>query len=465
MPPYFLWKLPLCSNSLELSLTRPTRRVAEHPELRIISRAGEEVAADTLGISGFQSWGRDDYVLAEIKPDGASGRCYIVLGPQDIFIVKARDRRDHVDWLVDRQRYEGALEELEKLGDSQGGDINASEIGRKYVQHLVVEDELTKAAHSCPKMCGQNVKRWEDDIHFRTERPDRCYHRSSIVPYVRTENPKLDRLPKDTYDMPSVAVALESELDKALSSSKVASGGPETTILMECLAEPENNLFADVRDQALLLVEFDQELFKKQKQEKGAKGVQPDAEDATIYSLTTLTPFQQVFPRISSRVELTPLQITRVVQQLQVQSYFLFLYLHTLSTKDPLSTVGFGDTQVRLYAEYANPRLIDFLRGRISYNLELGYNICQDHGLVPEMVFLLDRVNNSRQALTIIIERMGDANRAIEFAKEQNDDLWEDLLRSSETRPSTYELTTSNVNVGAGIDPIRLIRRIKNGLV
>jgi len=115
------------------------RKVAERPELRIISRAGEELAADVLGISGFQSWGCNDYILAEIKSEGTTGGCYIVLSPRDIVIVKPRDRRDHIDWLVDRQRYEEALEELEKLGDSQGGDINASEIGQKYVEHLVAE--------------------------------------------------------------------------------------------------------------------------------------------------------------------------------------------------------------------------------------------------------------------------------------------------------------------------------------
>jgi len=115
------------------------RKVAERPELRIISRAGEELAADVLGIGGFQSWGCNDYILAEIKPEGTAGGCYIVLSPRDIIIVKPRDRRDHIDWLVDRQRYEEALEELEKLGDSQGGDINASEIGQKYVEHLVAE--------------------------------------------------------------------------------------------------------------------------------------------------------------------------------------------------------------------------------------------------------------------------------------------------------------------------------------
>src|ERR1700733_11030098 len=43
----------------------------------------------------------------------------------------------------------------------------------------------------------------------------------------------------------------------------------------------ENNLFTDVRDQALLLVEFDQELFEKQRKHKEANGIQFDAEDAT----------------------------------------------------------------------------------------------------------------------------------------------------------------------------------------
>ena len=266
--------------------TRRRPRAASSP---IISRAGEELAADALGISGFQSWGCNDYVLTEIGPDSDTGRCYIVLSPQDIVIVKPRDRKDHIDWLVDRQRYEEALEELEKLGDS--GDINASEIGQKYVEHLVAEGgltavreddikanhpvgEFTKAAHLCPKVCGQNVKRWEDWIFVFAQKGhidvgiwtlsgfnSADYLTQAIIPYIPTENPKLGRLvyemilvhflghnreallktiktwPKDIYDIPSVIVALESELDKAPSSSKVASSGPDAPVLMECLAE------------------------------------------------------------------------------------------------------------------------------------------------------------------------------------------------------------------------------------
>ena len=67
------------------------------------------------------------------------------------------------------------------------------------------------------------------------------------------------------------------------------------------------------------------------------------------------------------------------------------------------------------------------------------YNVCNKRDLVLEMVFLLGRMGNNKKALYLIIDRLGDVNRAIDFAKEQHDDdLWEDLLRYSETRPGKF---------------------------
>ncbi|KAJ3519823.1 hypothetical protein NMY22_g13022 [Coprinellus aureogranulatus] len=155
--------------------------------------------------------------------------------------------------------------------------------------------------------------------------------------------------------------------------------------------------------------------------------------------------------------------INRVVQQLQKRPDYLFLYLDALVEKDPHLVSGFADLQVKMYAEFATNRLIDFLRASNYYNLEQAYNVCKDRDLVPEMVFLLGRMGNNKQALTLIIERLQDVNRAIDFAKAQNDDdLWEDLLRYSETRPTFIRGLLENV--GVEISPVRLIRRIKNGL-
>ena len=79
------------------------------------------------------------------------------------------------------------------------------------------------------------------------------------------------------------------------------------------------------------------------------------------------------------------------------------------------------------------------------------------------MVFILGRMGSNKRALSLIIERLGDVKRAIAFAQEQKDDeLWEDLLKYSESRPAFIRALLENV--GPEVDPVRLIRRIKNGM-
>ncbi|CDO75230.1 hypothetical protein BN946_scf184895.g10 [Trametes cinnabarina] len=419
------------------------RKQAERPELRIISRAGEELAADALGITNYERWNCNDYVLVDIDaapvkaavPGTAGERYYIVLSPKDLVVVKPRDWRDHVAWLVERQRYEEALEEIERRSgeaDAAGekDTIDAVQIGQKYIEHLISEGDFVKAARLCPKVCGQDTKRWEDWIFLFAQK-----HQLQASGADRALLQTIKTWPKGIYDISAVIVAVQSELEKAPSTSTKKPSGPDTVILMECLAElytlnrqpgkalpyflrlrrpnvfdliKENNLFTDVQDQALLLVEFDQELREKRKQA---------GEDIDTDPVSAIT--------------------------------LLVSHIHAIP--------------VKLYAEYAPRRLIDFLRASNYYNLEQAYNVCNERDLVPEMVFLLGRMGNNKKALYLIIERLGDVSRAIEFAKEQHDDdLWEDLLRYSETRPAFIRGLLENV--GAEIDPIRLIRRIKNGL-
>ncbi|KAL0950416.1 hypothetical protein HGRIS_010371 [Hohenbuehelia grisea] len=496
------------------------RKAAERPELRIISRAGEELAADALSIADFQSWGCNDYALAEVVDSSETsaggvingsmngkGRSYVVLSPRDVVLVKPRDRRDHVAWLVERRRYEEALEEVERIdaegetvpGDVEDAVVTAADIGQRYIEHLIHEGDFVKAARLCPKVCGKDAKRWEEWIFVFAEKKQL----QAVIPFVPTDSPRLGHLvyemilayflthdraallqtikewPKEIYDIGAVIVAVQAELDRSAPKAAARSSTPQTMVLMECLAElytanrqpgkalpfflrlrrpnvfdliRENNLFTDVQDQALLLVEFDQELEEKRRKEREAAGEPvPPGEETKSAAITLLVDHIHSIP------------VGRVVQQLQSRPYYLFLYLDALLSKDPHLTADFADFQVKLYAEYATGRLIDFLRASNYYNLEQAYNVCKERDLVPEMVFLLGRMGNNKQALTLIIERLGDVNRAIDFAKEQSDDdLWEDLLKYSETRPAFIRGLLENV--GAEIDPIRLIRRIKNGL-
>ncbi|KAI6124191.1 hypothetical protein EDD16DRAFT_1563085 [Pisolithus croceorrhizus] len=478
---------------------RQARKTAERPELRIISRTGEEFSADALNVTGYQSWGCNDYLLAEVDSGGnETNQCYIVASPKDIVFVRPRDRKDHIAWLVEHQRYEEALDETEKLGedeqssDSGGYKIDVVSIGERYLRYLVGEGDFVKAARLCPKVCGQDAKRWEDWIFVFAQNRNL----QAVIPFIPTEAPQLSHLvyemilgyfinhdkeallktirewPKSIYDMPSVIVAIQSELERIPMSSSLKPSSPDAVWLMECLADlytanrqpgkalqyflrlrrpnvfdliREHNLFTDVKDQVLLLVEFDQELNGK-REEEGIDTTQTRSE-----AISMLVDHTHSIP------------VDRVVQQLRARPFYLFLYLDDLFKKDQNLASDFADVQVKLFAEYATSRLIEYLRASSYYNLEAAYNICRGRDLVPEMVFLLGRMGNNKQALTLIIERIGDVQQAIEFAKEQNDDdLWEDLLKYSETRPTFIRGLLENV--GAEIDPIRLIRRIKNGL-
>jgi vacuolar protein sorting-associated protein 41 len=175
----------LFSDTAPSSAADQARKAAERPELRIISRSGEELTNDALTISGYERWGCNDYVLVSCEPSSkpsgppvsspdAKGEnkaplpqddtgCYVVLSPKDIVVVRPRDWRDRVAWLVERKRYEEALEEIERHARECEGDedeeINAVAIGEKYISWLVGEGMFLfcLSCESCPRTLAPQV--------------------------------------------------------------------------------------------------------------------------------------------------------------------------------------------------------------------------------------------------------------------------------------------------------------------
>jgi hypothetical protein len=58
--------------------------------------------------------------------DADKERCYVVMSPNDLVLVKSRDRREHVLWLVERRRYEEALDEMESF-EAEGSENSKEE--------------------------------------------------------------------------------------------------------------------------------------------------------------------------------------------------------------------------------------------------------------------------------------------------------------------------------------------------
>jgi len=139
------------------------------------------------------------------------------------------------------------------------------------------------------------------------------------------------------------------------------------------------------------------------------------------------------------------------------------LYLHALFVKEPHMGAEFHELQVSLYAEYDRKALLPFLRGSNEYRLEEALKVCEINNLYSEMVFILGRMGNTKQALSLVIEKIGDVKEAIKFIETHNDDeLWEDLIEYSMKNPKFVSGLLENI--GGHVDPIKLISKIPNGM-
>ncbi|KAM0262454.1 hypothetical protein ACHAQJ_001708 [Trichoderma viride] len=171
-----------------------------------------------------------------------------------------------------------------------------------------------------------------------------------------------------------------------------------------------------------------------------------------------------------------------VVEQLQARNLqlYLFFYLRGLwrgqgitehtgenlerLVMDSQSLVdNFADLAVRLFATFDRPLLMEFLKTSTSYGFEKAVQECEQCSYYDELVYLYSKTGQMKRALYLIIDRLNDVNKAIDFAKEQDDpDLWEDLLNYSMDKPSFIRALLEQV--GTTINPITLVRRIPEGL-
>ncbi|CAB4404043.1 unnamed protein product [Rhizophagus irregularis] len=471
---------------------------AKRPELRIINSHNEEISTDALSLHGFQYYQANDYELDYFPSEDM----FYVVSPKDLVLAKPRDLDDHISWLLERLRYEEALSSLQEAQAWGGSKIfNLTDLGERYLTYLIEEEEFIKAAENCERILKDNRELWEKWVFtFANLR-----QLQAITPYIPFEKPQLSSTvyemvfahflnhdhkallytltswPPSIYSVQNVIVLVEDIFEKEQNNQT----------LMECLAElyaycgqpdkaleynlrlrrpnafvliREHGLFSAIQDKVLLLMEFNQHLFKgveKAQDEEFAK-LNPDPNKPQIKIKRKKPTDMQAVQLLVENTE--HISISHVVRQLEKEPSFLHIYLDALFVKDHHAGYEFHDRQIELYAEYDYQRLIEFLRSSNYYTLEHAYKICEQRDLVPEMVFILGRMGNNKEALMLIIGRLNDVQLAIDFAKEQDDDvLWEDLLTYSLDKPKFIIGLLENLG-GANIDPIQLIKRIPDGM-
>ncbi|CDS11660.1 hypothetical protein LRAMOSA03923 [Lichtheimia ramosa] len=459
------------------------KRLAMRPELHIINEFNEEISADVLSMHGYEHYQANDYMLEFLDEEDM----FYVLGPKDMIAARPRDMDDHIEWLMDHERYGEAFEAAREAEAHYGGShrFDVGEIGQTYLNWLIEHEDYQEAARQCRHVLGKDKTAWEDWVFKFTEMGEL----KAIAPHLPMKDPQLSstiyevvlawflksdhsalrdtihKWPRSLYSLSNVIVAVEDYLPK----------DKDNEILIECLADlytynnqpdkaieynlrlrrpnafeliQEYNMFDAVKDKAVLLMEFDQHLLEKEKEDK----------DSPSSKKPTQMPAVQMLAKNTDAIP-----PPKVVQQLRTHRQFLHTYLDALFDRDRHIGYEFHNMQIELYADYDYPKLIEFLRASHYVSLEKAYKICEEKDLVPEMVFILGRMGDNKKALMLIIERLDDVQRAIDFAKEQkDDDLWEDLLTYSMDKPNFIRGLLENV--GTDIEPLRLIKRIPDQL-
>ncbi|MBN3324662.1 VPS41 protein, partial [Atractosteus spatula] len=416
--------------------------------------------SDALTVRNFHENECRDYRLEHSEGESL----FYIISPKDIVVAKERDQDDHIDWLLEKKKYDEALMAAEiSYKNIKRHDVQ--KIGISYINHLVEKKEYEMAARKCQKVLGKNMDLWENEVYrFKTIGQLKAISqylprgdlrlRPAIYEMILHDFLKSDiegfamlirEWPGELYNNMTIVQAVRDRLKK----------DPENRILLTTLAElftydqrydkaleiylrlrhkdvyqliHRHNLFSSIEDKIVLLMEFDKEK---------AVDMLLDNEDK--------------------------ISIDRVVEELKNRPELLHVYLHKLFKRDHHKGQKYHEKQIGLYAEYDRPNLLPFLRDSIHCPLEKALEVCQQRNFVEETVFLLSRMGNSRRALQMIMEELHDVDKAIEFAKEQDDaELWEDLISYSIDKPPF--ITGLLNNIGTHVDPILLIHRIKEGM-
>ncbi|XP_016478552.1 vacuolar protein sorting-associated protein 41 homolog [Nicotiana tabacum] len=465
----------------DFSSTIPSRQGnAQRPEVRVVTWNNDELATDALPVHGFEHYKAKDYSLAHAPFSGSSyagGQwaagdepLYYIVSPKDVVIAKPRDAEDHINWLLQHGWHEKALEAVEA---NQGQSELLDEVGSRYLDHLIVERKYAEAASLCPKLLRGSASAWERWVfHFAHLR-----QLPVLVPYIPTENPRL----RDTaYEVALVALATNPSFHKDLLSTvkswppRIYSTMPvisaiEPQINTSSMTDPLKEALAELfvidgqHDKAFALYA---DLMKPDLFDFIEKHNLHDAVREKVVQLMMIDCKRAVLLLIQQRDLISP---SEVVSQLIAAKdkcdyrYFLHLYLHSLFEANLHAGKDYHDMQVELYADYDPKMMLTFLRSSQHYTLEKAYEICVKKDLLKEQVFILGRMGNAKQALSVIINSLGDIEEAIEFVSmQQDDELWEELIKQSFHKPEMVGVLLEHT-VG-NLDPLYIVNMLPNGL-
>lgn len=398
-------------------------------------------------------------------------------------------------------------------------------VGDLWLQQLVSSDQWVKAGEVAGRVLGTSA-RWEhwawtfaqadkfDEImpyipstQLKPPLPSLVYE-VILGHYIVKDVPRLTALLEqwdpELFDVRSVISAIEDRLSSGEVSEETSENGvkgQDWRVLMEALGRL---YLADGRSRdalkCFIALQDADKAFALIKEEKLLDAVADDIPGLIMLRVTKeqvrKAPLSELEESSSEAIHLLvdeahrgTIPTSEVVRQLQQRKDdtfqpFLFFYFRALwndssstgsthrkrhgifdrSTEEGHMLVeDHADLAVLLFAEYDRSLLLTFLKSSTLYSYEKAAKICQQRHYIPELVHILSKIGQTKDALELIIGELGDVTQAIAFVKDHSD-LWDDLLEYSMNKPTFIRGLLEEVGAAASFNPIDVVRRIPNGL-
>lgn len=458
-------------------------------ELKLRNKEGIEVYADEIEPHAPHKLGSNDFHLAV-----QGGKVYVV-SSNDVIVARERTNRDHVEWLVDRKRYveayqsastkakkelpsddakEHSGDEKSETGgspsfaDSQDEAFSAEEvrsIGLQATQQLIDAASYVGAARLLTDILQPEDNDW---LLFMTQFLKNEQHlvAGDVLPNVPVGNVHNDVLayalktksadhltrwiknwPLDVYDATKLATDMmemdeQGELDAEMLvvyANLLQKIGDYVGAVKALVKADSPRAFGVVKHYHLwseppVLQILDSVL---------SSGYGDGGDGVFVARLRDL---------ISVRAEIPP---QKVVNQLRSpeNELLLFGYLTELGLVDEPQLSQFADLMVEMYISYDRTKLLSFLERFDTYDLPKTIDLCREHKLVSELVYLLGRVGQTDEALKLIVTELKDYKRATLFAASlapsQGSEVWDVLVQYCKTEPELVLELLKRVEISA----------------
>ncbi|CAH0548772.1 unnamed protein product [Brassicogethes aeneus] len=419
-----------------------------------------EICTDSLSLRGYEEYSANDYHLEVLSEENR----FFIVAPKDVVIASPYDLDDRIQWFIQHNKFEEALEIFVHNDTRDIHRYTVQSVGIEFLDHLLSRGMYDSAGRLGLKIFGKSPSLWEDQIYKFAS----VHQLRSVSPYIpRTLDSKLN---PHIYEMilyeylkldPLGFLNLVKEWNSGLYNI-CAVINAVLEHLLNC--ETDNNVYLE----ALAILysyekRYDKSLsmYLKLKHKDVFTLIQKHNLYGVIQDMLIDLMELDHKKAIALLLEKNTISSDVIVDKLKDHRIHLFRYLDAFDKKNV--TGKYHKELVKLYSLFDREKLLPFLKKSNHYPIQEALDICQEEKYYPEMVFLLGRIGDTKEALELIINQLKDMQHAISFCQEHDDpDLWNDLINHCVDKPEF--ITFLLKSIGTYVDPTVLVEKIKNDM-